>query len=142
MRLVLDGRIVMPRMTGAGRYVIELARRLPFLSDDLVVEVLLRSVVRATSIPDMLGDAGVKVHYVNVRVASVTQWLAIPLVLRRLRPDVRSEEHTSELQSHSDLVCRLLLEKKKKNKELQVKQQRTATRIESSTYQCERQSCT
>src|SRR5260221_10763907 len=33
--------------------------------------------------------------------------------LRRLR--VRSEEHTSELQSHSDLVCRLLLEKKKKS---------------------------
>src|SRR5438132_9027972 len=28
--------------------------------------------------------------------------------------NVRSEEHTSELQSHSDLVCRLLLEKKKK----------------------------
>src|SRR5438034_5567115 len=27
---------------------------------------------------------------------------------------LRSEEHTSELQSHSDLVCRLLLEKKKK----------------------------
>src|SRR5438132_4875099 len=30
-------------------------------------------------------------------------------------PNARSEEHTSELQSHSDLVCRLLLEKKKKN---------------------------
>src|SRR5438034_6138998 len=29
----------------------------------------------------------------------------------------RSEEHTSELQSHSDLVCRLLLEKKKQNTE-------------------------
>src|SRR5437667_10553836 len=29
---------------------------------------------------------------------------------------VRSEEHTSELQSHHDLVCRLLLEKKKKKK--------------------------
>src|SRR5438132_8763615 len=28
----------------------------------------------------------------------------------------RSEEHTSELQSHSDLVCRLLLEKKKNKK--------------------------
>src|SRR5437773_7147855 len=28
----------------------------------------------------------------------------------------RSEEHTSELQSHHDLVCRLLLEKKKKQK--------------------------
>src|SRR5437588_9562231 len=31
---------------------------------------------------------------------------------------VRSEEHTSELQSHSDLVCRLLLEKKKKTMSL------------------------
>src|SRR5476649_352107 len=30
---------------------------------------------------------------------------------------MRSEEHTSELQSHSDLVCRLLLEKKKKGRE-------------------------
>src|SRR5947207_10235899 len=30
-------------------------------------------------------------------------------------PANRSEEHTSELQSHSDLVCRLLLEKKKNN---------------------------
>src|SRR5215468_11138934 len=29
--------------------------------------------------------------------------------------DVRSEEHTSELQSHHDLVCRLLLEKKKEH---------------------------
>src|SRR2546427_1590302 len=33
---------------------------------------------------------------------------------RRLARDVRSEEHTSELQSQSNLVCRLLLEKKKK----------------------------
>src|SRR3989440_9726722 len=31
--------------------------------------------------------------------------------------DRRSEEHTSELQSRSDLVCRLLLEKKKKKKQ-------------------------
>src|SRR5437667_1433825 len=30
-------------------------------------------------------------------------------------PEHRSEEHTSELQSHHDLVCRLLLEKKKQN---------------------------
>src|SRR5438034_3996050 len=35
------------------------------------------------------------------------------------RQTERSEEHTSELQSHSDLVCRLLLEKKKKNVETQ-----------------------
>src|SRR2546427_3408720 len=31
---------------------------------------------------------------------------------------LRSEEHTSELQSQSNLVCRLLLEKKKKTKEI------------------------
>src|SRR5206468_11140265 len=37
--------------------------------------------------------------------------LVHPIVDRDLR---RSEEHTSELQSRSDLVCRLLLEKKKK----------------------------
>src|SRR5438132_13689276 len=35
--------------------------------------------------------------------------------LRSRRGEPRSEEHTSELQSHSDLVCRLLLEKKKKS---------------------------
>src|SRR6478736_10301433 len=44
--------------------------------------------------------------------------------------DVRSEEHTSELQSQSNLVCRLLLEKKKqkkykkKNKEKKEKEQK------------------
>src|SRR5437763_8568157 len=42
-------------------------------------------------------------------------------VLARVEPDLnqaqsRSEEHTSELQSPMYLVCRLLLEKKKKNK--------------------------
>src|SRR2546421_7561144 len=38
-----------------------------------------------------------------------------PSLARRLpRASPRSEEHTSELQSRSDLVCRLLLEKKKK----------------------------
>src|SRR2546430_7540154 len=36
------------------------------------------------------------------------------------RARVRSEEHTSELQSQSNLVCRLLLEKKKKHKKNRV----------------------
>src|SRR5438132_2468146 len=40
--------------------------------------------------------------------------LAVDLVEDRFGiPGPRPEEHTSELQSHSDLVCRLLLEKKK-----------------------------
>src|SRR5436190_18080128 len=39
-------------------------------------------------------------------------------------PRARSEEHTSELQSHSDLVCRLLLEKKKEPRTLILVQHR------------------
>src|SRR2546430_8576628 len=48
-------------------------------------------------------------------------WIALPnifvfqLVLPLKYEDIRSEEHTSELQSQSNLVCRLLLEKKKKS---------------------------
>ena len=38
--------------------------------------------------------------------------------------ETRSEEHTSELQSRTNLVCRLLLEKKKKKK-LKTKQKKT-----------------
>src|SRR5688572_32231805 len=41
-----------------------------------------------------------------------------------LRRRARSEEHTSELQSQSNLVCRLLLEKKKKKKKKKTKQQK------------------
>src|SRR2546422_8527266 len=40
----------------------------------------------------------------------------------RVRLDVRSEEHTSELQSRLHLVCRLLLEKKKKKKKRNTQQ--------------------
>src|SRR5437667_7398999 len=38
------------------------------------------------------------------------------------RKTLRSEEHTSELQSHHDLVCRLLLEKKKKDNSERLRQ--------------------
>src|SRR2546430_11811089 len=44
--------------------------------------------------------------------------LAVSLSNRyRVMPSLRSEEHTSELQSQSNLVCRLLLEKKKNHHE-------------------------
>src|SRR5688572_33053906 len=46
------------------------------------------------------GDAGLSSDILKLKIAFVK---------------VRSEEHTSELQSQSNLVCRLLLEKKKKN---------------------------
>src|SRR5438034_8094045 len=45
--------------------------------------------------------------------ARSSRWETIPPP--RCAEGWRSEEHTSELQSHSDLVCRLLLEKKNQN---------------------------
>src|SRR3989440_1439710 len=48
----------------------------------------------------------------------------------------RSEEHTSELQSRSDLVCRLLLEKKKKIENLKlVRSQNTENRDHRTQYE-------
>src|SRR3989475_7693282 len=44
----------------------------------------------------------------------------------------RSEEHTSELQSQSNLVCRLLLEKKKKNKETHSTESETDRQLQYS----------
>src|SRR5690242_21359114 len=46
------------------------------------------------------------------RVLTHRSWVAPPARRQILE---RSEEHTSELQSHVNLVCRLLLEKKKNN---------------------------
>src|SRR2546427_5870280 len=45
--------------------------------------------------------------------------------------DVRSEEHTSELQSQSNLVCRLLLEKKKKTYTHHYMSSRTSSTLHS-----------
>src|SRR2546430_4195702 len=44
---------------------------------------------------------------------------SLPVLIHAIRKG-RSEEHTSELQSQSNLVCRLLLEKKKKKKKKEV----------------------
>src|SRR2546427_3140000 len=46
----------------------------------------------------------------------VKRMLMVGMGAWTLRYALRSEEHTSELQSQSNLVCRLLLEKKKKKK--------------------------
>src|SRR2546427_9327328 len=54
-------------------------------------------------------------HLLIAQPLHVLQHKCLPLLGRQLRQR-RSEEHTSELQSQSNLVCRLLLEKKKKKK--------------------------
>src|SRR5258707_10572707 len=50
----------------------------------------------------------------GVQLAEMAEHVLRPDLDRATAPRVRSEEHTSELQSRQYLVCRLLLEKKKK----------------------------
>src|SRR2546425_7770142 len=54
--------------------------------------------------------------------AATRAWWPRPTTRLGERPRRRSEEHTSELQSLAYLVCRLLLEKKKKREEVHVAQ--------------------
>src|SRR5437773_7918981 len=66
------------------------------------------------SVPPGRGDAVVMVGLVDAGlIVSVNACVALPEALSATCTVKRSEEHTSELQSHHDLVCRLLLEKKK-----------------------------
>src|SRR2546430_11712838 len=57
------------------------------------------------------GVASIKRDYLNVAAILQLSWPRRLLTV--ILPAARSEEHTSELQSQSNLVCRLLLEKKK-----------------------------
>src|SRR2546430_12225202 len=56
------------------------------------------------------------------------------------RPACRSEEHTSELQSQSNLVCRLLLEKKKKKKRTRMPLKLNHRSTSTSYFTCESRS--
>src|SRR5438309_4995639 len=67
-------------------------------------------------------DCGVKLFERNAGAAELTD--AGSSLLRHVDAILRSEEHTSELQSQFHLVCRLLLEKKKKKKKKKYQQQK------------------
>src|SRR5258708_31060204 len=56
-------------------------------------------------------------------------------LLQQQAAERRSEEHTSELQSPDHLVCRLLLEKKKKKPQLQTQTEPDQTLVTSALYQ-------
>src|SRR5437868_12529079 len=63
---------------------------------------------------------------ISVGFQSGSHYSTIQALEQYLKPEeinLRSEEHTSELQSRFDLVCRLLLEKKKKKNRTHNKQQ-------------------
>src|SRR2546430_11572669 len=67
--------------------------------------------------PAMLGDPALEAEWEReVADAQAAYVRAVEALMQRyawIADKVRSEEHTSELQSQSNLVCRLLLEKKK-----------------------------
>src|SRR5437660_8545884 len=76
-----------------------------FFNDTAPTEIYTLSLHDALPIYDILEARPLRIHF-NGRIHKV-----------RLRLS-RSEEHTSELQSRGHLVCRLLLEKKKKKKNI------------------------
>src|SRR5438132_12152131 len=86
-----------------------------FFNDTATTEIYTLSLHERSSdlfVEDAAQIAGERVTGVrHALLISVCQHSKLVVHLARL--DKRSEEHTSELQSHSDLVCRLLLEKKK-----------------------------
>src|SRR5690606_40285997 len=74
---------------------------------------LFRSAYKAAHFTRLLIKEGAEVQIImsTSALAFIT-----PLTLATLSKKPRSEEHTSELQSRENLVCRLLLEKKKKER--------------------------
>src|SRR4051812_45293350 len=73
-------------------------------------------------VPDLIQKFGYKSVMQVPRLKKITLNMGVgetttdKKILDNAVADMRSEEHTSELQSHVNLVCRLLLEKKKKKK--------------------------
>src|SRR5438034_2536472 len=67
--------------------------------------------------PGQFGQGQVRQVPVELPTGTLKR-IVIPVFSAQQYGSSRSEEHTSELQSHSDLVCRLLLEKKKKKKHI------------------------
>src|SRR4051794_2464417 len=65
------------------------------------------------SVDAMLADADTEPDWTLESVEATVRAVSSPMLLARLPRPIRSEEHTSELQSPVHLVCRLLLEKKK-----------------------------
>src|SRR5690606_41795985 len=78
-----------------------------------------REPISAKLVADVLTTVGAsRVLTLDLHAPAIQGFFNIPvdhLTALDLISDHRSEEHTSELQSRENLVCRLLLEKKKKN---------------------------
>src|SRR5699024_12228524 len=89
-------------------------------------DIISRGFVYMRESEDLINDAqkAVAAHLEKIMDRKTSKWSEIkneiidtiaPLLYKKTKRRPRSEEHTSELQSRFDLVCRLLLEKKKLN---------------------------
>src|SRR5690349_23888151 len=89
-----------------------------FFNDTATTEIYTLSLHDALPILHKLrvGSATVTIRFWKEGESTRHEVVSSTGVISVANHPARSEEHTSELQSRRDLVCRLLLEKKKKNK--------------------------
>src|SRR5690625_6547452 len=82
------------------------------LKNEIIIGIAKKQLLpgeRLPSVRTLASDIGINLHTVNKAYQQLKQ--EGYLLIHRQRGVVRSEEHTSELQSRGHLVCRLLLEK-------------------------------
>src|SRR5947207_10702329 len=103
----LLSRLAAGAVVCAEGYVFELERRGYLQAGAFVPEVLFDH-------PEVVEQLHLDFVHAGSDVTQALTYYVHREKLRVIGREKRSEEHTSELQSHSDLVCRLLLEKKKK----------------------------
>src|SRR3712207_7576213 len=89
--------------------ILSITSRFFFFNDTATTEIYTLSLHDALPISVPLKSA-LGVYWVTSNIIQILQNL---LIIKMIKKEDRSEEHTSELQSRQYLVCRLLLEKKK-----------------------------
>src|SRR5260370_29785494 len=102
----------MARLTFPSR--LELNRRAGSFNPAPLANVILTAFLYVSPVQTMppRDQTGVPLHFHSSTISG-SAWCMISRTFASVFPRQRSEEHTSELQSHLNLVCRLLLEKKK-----------------------------
>src|SRR5438034_4842838 len=108
----ITGKAIVPIVESDGKWETTLQEYHEVLESEEEVQAIEKKIINRGYYPARMdreeyqalkGDEKpVDAKFKEVMLATVERWMSI-----------RSEEHTSELQSHSEIVCRLLLEKKK-----------------------------
>src|SRR5258706_5003447 len=112
--MILDGIIQLTERDNIGYH--EMIVHVPMLAVGQPKRVLIVGGGDGGSLQQVLRYPSVE----EVVVCELDQRVVDPIHKQQLPPRMRSEEHTSELQSLTNLVCRLLLEKKKTERNIAV----------------------